>query len=155
MTLPGWVGVREPRGRLGGRYAKNVTICPTQACTKPYRITCVCGSLVAWLLVWTASRGAFLGVDSNQLNLLIFNIYRRVQRCIPFNGALTQRCLTVTHCSHAVTTHVVRSRVVARRTSPHAYTVQVHSLFVIQLEFDAGPDRDSVSESETANASLK
>ena len=35
MTLPGWVGVREPRGRLGGRYAKNVTICPTQACTKP------------------------------------------------------------------------------------------------------------------------
>ena len=31
--LPGWVGVREPRGRLGGRYAKNVTICPTQACT--------------------------------------------------------------------------------------------------------------------------
>ena len=35
MTLPGWVGVREPRGRLGGRYAKNVTICPTQACTTP------------------------------------------------------------------------------------------------------------------------
>jgi hypothetical protein len=24
-----WVGVREPRGRLGGRYTKNVTICPT------------------------------------------------------------------------------------------------------------------------------
>ena len=23
MTLPGWVGFREPRGRLGGRYAKN------------------------------------------------------------------------------------------------------------------------------------
>ena len=36
MTLPGWVGVREPRGRLGGRYAKNVTICPTQACTTPH-----------------------------------------------------------------------------------------------------------------------
>ena len=35
MTLPGWVGVREPRGRLGGRYTKNVTICPTQACTTP------------------------------------------------------------------------------------------------------------------------
>ena len=35
MTLPGWVGVREPRGRLGGLYAKNVTICPTQACTTP------------------------------------------------------------------------------------------------------------------------
>ena len=35
LTLPGWVGVREPRGRLGGRYAKNVTICPTQACTTP------------------------------------------------------------------------------------------------------------------------
>ena len=35
MTLPGWVGVREPRGRLGGLYAKNVTICPTQGCTKP------------------------------------------------------------------------------------------------------------------------
>jgi hypothetical protein len=31
----GTVGVREPWGRLGGRYAKNVTICPTQACTKP------------------------------------------------------------------------------------------------------------------------
>ena len=39
MTLPGWVGVREPWGGLGGRYAKNVTICPTQACTKP----AVCG----------------------------------------------------------------------------------------------------------------
>ena len=36
MTLPGWVGIREPRGRLGGRYAKNVTICPTQACTTPF-----------------------------------------------------------------------------------------------------------------------
>jgi len=35
VTLPGWVGVREPRGRLGGRYTKNVTICPTYACTKP------------------------------------------------------------------------------------------------------------------------
>ena len=35
MTLPGWVSVREPRGRLGGRYAKNVTICPTFACTTP------------------------------------------------------------------------------------------------------------------------
>jgi hypothetical protein len=35
VTLPGWVGVREPWGRLGGRYAKNVTICPTQACTTP------------------------------------------------------------------------------------------------------------------------
>ena len=35
MTLPGWVGVREPWGRLGGRYAKNVTICPTLACTTP------------------------------------------------------------------------------------------------------------------------
>ena len=105
MTLPGWVGVREPRGRLGGRYAKNVTICPTQACTKPYRITCVCGSLVAWLLVWTGSRGAFLGVDSNQLNLLIFNIYRRVQRCIPFNGALTQRCLTVLLTAHTRSRH--------------------------------------------------
>ena len=35
MTLPGWVGVREPRGRLRGLYAKNVTICPTQACTIP------------------------------------------------------------------------------------------------------------------------
>ena len=36
-ALPGWVavGVREPWGRLGGRYAKNFTICPTQACTKP------------------------------------------------------------------------------------------------------------------------
>ena len=31
----GWVGVREPRGRLGELYAKNVTICPTQACTTP------------------------------------------------------------------------------------------------------------------------
>ena len=30
-TLPGWVGVGEPRRRLGGLYAKNVTICPTQA----------------------------------------------------------------------------------------------------------------------------
>ena len=30
-------GVREPWGRLGGRYAKNVTICPTQACTTPSR----------------------------------------------------------------------------------------------------------------------
>ena len=29
VTLPGWVGVGEPRGRLGGLYAKNVTICPT------------------------------------------------------------------------------------------------------------------------------
>ena len=29
------VGVGEPRGRLGGLYAKNVTICPTQACTTP------------------------------------------------------------------------------------------------------------------------
>jgi hypothetical protein len=37
VTLPGWVDVREPRGRLGGRYTKNVTICPTQACTKPLR----------------------------------------------------------------------------------------------------------------------
>ena len=35
MTLPGWVGVREPWGRLGGRYAKNVTICPTLDCTTP------------------------------------------------------------------------------------------------------------------------
>ena len=35
MTLPGWVGFREPRGRLGGRYTKNVTICPTYACTTP------------------------------------------------------------------------------------------------------------------------
>ena len=38
MTLPGWVGVREPGGRLGGRYTKNVTICticPTLACTTP------------------------------------------------------------------------------------------------------------------------
>ena len=35
MTLPGWVGVGESRGRLGGLYAKNVTICPTQACTTP------------------------------------------------------------------------------------------------------------------------
>ena len=35
MTLPGWVGVGEPRGRLGRLYAKNVTICPTQACTTP------------------------------------------------------------------------------------------------------------------------
>ena len=35
MTLPGCVGAREPIGRLGGRYAKNVTICPTQACTTP------------------------------------------------------------------------------------------------------------------------
>ena len=35
MTLPGWVGFREPRGRLGGRYTKNVTICPTSACTTP------------------------------------------------------------------------------------------------------------------------
>jgi hypothetical protein len=35
VTLPGWVGVREPWGRLGGRYAENVTICPTQACTTP------------------------------------------------------------------------------------------------------------------------
>jgi hypothetical protein len=35
VTLPGWVGVREPRGRLGGRYAKNVTICPTQGDCKP------------------------------------------------------------------------------------------------------------------------
>ena len=35
MTLPGWVGVREPWGRLGGRYAKNVTICPTLVCTTP------------------------------------------------------------------------------------------------------------------------
>ena len=35
MTLPGWVGFREPRGRLGGRYTKNVTICPTLACTTP------------------------------------------------------------------------------------------------------------------------
>eukprot|EP00964_Phaeocystis_antarctica_P094412 scaffold61153_cov52-Phaeocystis_antarctica.AAC.1 len=33
VTLPGWVGVREPRGRLGGLYAKNVTICPTHACS--------------------------------------------------------------------------------------------------------------------------
>ena len=40
MTLPGWVGVREPRGRLGGRYAKNVTICPTQACTTPGTQSC-------------------------------------------------------------------------------------------------------------------
>ena len=31
MTLPGWVGVGEHRGRLGGLYAKNVTIYPTQA----------------------------------------------------------------------------------------------------------------------------
>jgi len=37
VTLPGWVGVREPWGRLGGRYAKNVTICPTLACTTPPR----------------------------------------------------------------------------------------------------------------------
>ena len=29
MALPGWVGVREPWGPLGGRYAKNVTICPS------------------------------------------------------------------------------------------------------------------------------
>ena len=36
MTLPGWVGVREPRGRLGGLYAKNDTICPTQACNIPH-----------------------------------------------------------------------------------------------------------------------
>ena len=35
VTLPGWVGVGEPRGRLGGLYAKNVTICPTLACTTP------------------------------------------------------------------------------------------------------------------------
>ena len=36
MTLPGWVAVREPRARLGGLYvAKNVTICPTYACTTP------------------------------------------------------------------------------------------------------------------------
>ena len=35
MTLLGWVGFREPRGRLGGRYTKNVTIGPTLACTKP------------------------------------------------------------------------------------------------------------------------
>ena len=32
----GWVGVGEPRGRLGGLYAKNVTICPTQASTTPF-----------------------------------------------------------------------------------------------------------------------
>jgi hypothetical protein len=31
VTLPGWVGVRKPKGRLGARYAKNVTICPTLA----------------------------------------------------------------------------------------------------------------------------
>ena len=30
---------REPIGRLGGRYAKNVTICPTQACTTPTAVT--------------------------------------------------------------------------------------------------------------------
>ena len=35
MTLPAWVAVREPRARLWGAVAKNVTICPTQACTKP------------------------------------------------------------------------------------------------------------------------
>ena len=39
MTLPGWVGVREPRGRLGGRFTKNVTICPTQGCTTSARVT--------------------------------------------------------------------------------------------------------------------
>ena len=26
VTLPGWVGVGEPRGRLGGLYAKNVKV---------------------------------------------------------------------------------------------------------------------------------
>ena len=35
VTLPGWVGVGEPKGQLGGIYAKTVTICPTQACTTP------------------------------------------------------------------------------------------------------------------------
>ena len=35
MTFPGWVGVGEPKGQLGGIYAKTVTICPTQACTTP------------------------------------------------------------------------------------------------------------------------
>ena len=35
VTLPDWVGVGEPRGRLGVLYAKNITICPTQACTTP------------------------------------------------------------------------------------------------------------------------
>ena len=29
VTLPGWLGVGEPRGCLGGLYAKNVTICST------------------------------------------------------------------------------------------------------------------------------
>ena len=38
MTPPGRVGVREPRGRLGGLYAKNVTICPTQACNIPRNV---------------------------------------------------------------------------------------------------------------------
>ena len=31
VTIPGWVGFREPRGQLGGRYTKDVTICPTYA----------------------------------------------------------------------------------------------------------------------------
>ena len=38
VTLPGWVGVGEPSCRLGGLYAKNVTICPTQACTIPHAV---------------------------------------------------------------------------------------------------------------------
>ena len=40
VTLPGWVGVREPRGRLGDDTRKKLpfTICPTQgqACTTPH-----------------------------------------------------------------------------------------------------------------------
>ena len=36
MTLPGWVGVREPsRVARGTTDTKNVTICPTYACTAP------------------------------------------------------------------------------------------------------------------------
>ena len=33
MTLPGCVGVREPRERLERLFQKNVIICPTLACT--------------------------------------------------------------------------------------------------------------------------
>ena len=59
MTLPGWVGVREPRGRLGGRYAKNVTICPTQACTHCTTPTLLRENAVAGAWGLWAPRGEF------------------------------------------------------------------------------------------------
>ena len=35
MSLPGWVGVREPRGRLGGRYAKTLQSAPPRLAPRP------------------------------------------------------------------------------------------------------------------------